>query len=161
MATDPPTKEVDAVPDRPKVRAETLYGLVFVCLFAGLLASVYSAYEAYNPAATSICSVSSQVSCGKVVFGPYATTAGVPNWAIGLGGFLAMALVTVLAYRSFDRRYLQLLVGLAGLGLLVSLYFVYTEVLVGAICLVCTSGHIADAAILGLSVWLLRLGSGD
>ena len=148
--------------DRPRVRAETLYGLLFVCLMGGLAASAYSGYEKVNPAATSVCSVNAQISCGKVVNSAYSQTLGVENWVIGLVGYLAMFAVAVLAFRTYERRYLTALAVLSGLGVVVTLWFVYLELgPIGAICLVCTSAHLLNLGVLGATIGLLRLSRPD
>jgi len=149
-------------PPRRALRADTLYGLLFVFLMGGLAASLYSAYEWINPQATSICSVGSQLSCGKVLESSYSTTAGIPNWEFGVGGYLVMVAVAALAYRTFDRRYLTALAGLSVVGVLLSLYFVYLELgPIGSICLVCTSAHLLNVGVLVVTLALLRMSRPD
>src|SRR5580693_2779252 len=92
-------------PRRPRLDAETLYALLIVVLLGGLAAASYAAYEVLNPAASAVCSVSGTISCGKVADSGHTTILGIPDWGIGIAGFVAMLLVAFLAYRTFDRQY--------------------------------------------------------
>lgn len=144
------------------MRAESLYGLLFVFLMGGVFAASYAAYEVVNPAASAVCSTSGYVSCGAVADSGHTTILGVPDWLVGIAGYLAMFVVAVLAYRTYERRYLVALTGLSTLGLLVSLFFVYNElVVIQHLCPVCTAAHLLNVGVLAVSVSLLRLGRSE
>ena len=143
----------------PRISAETLYALLLVLLLGGLAASLYAAYEVVNPAAAAVCSTSGYVSCSKVQSSGDTQVLGVPDWAVGVGGYVVMLLVGVLAYRTFDRRYLSLLLGLSGIGLLFSLFFVYEEtVVIQALCPVCSTAHALNVGVLIVALTLWRMG---
>jgi uncharacterized membrane protein len=142
--------------------AQTTYALLLVVLLGGLAAASYAAYEVINPQAAGVCSVNAYVSCGKVADSGHTTTGGIPDYAIGIAGYSAMFAVAALASRTFDRRYLQLLAALSGIALGFVSWFVYNEtVLIGAVCLVCTTAHLLDGATFGLTLYLLRLSRPD
>ncbi|MCI4366818.1 MAG: vitamin K epoxide reductase family protein [Thermoplasmata archaeon] len=151
--------------ERPRRRgldAETAYALLLVVLLGGLAAAGYAAYEVLNPGAAAVCSVNSHVSCAAVAASGHTTVAGVPDWAIGIAGYLTMFGVALLAFRTFDRRYLQGLAALSGTALVFVAYFVYNEtVVIGSICPVCTTAHILDVVALALTLYLLRLSRPD
>jgi uncharacterized membrane protein len=157
--TDPRLSSDDAPRGRSrKITAEQLYPLLVVLLLAGLAAALYAAYETVNPAASAVCSTSGYISCSKVGGSGHTTIAGIPDWAIGVGGYLGMTALGILAFRTFERRYLTLLAGLSAVGLLLSLYFVYEEVVViQALCPVCSTAHALNVAVLAVTVALLRM----
>lgn len=146
----------------PRVRAETLYALVFVFLMAGLAAAVFAWYETVNSAVTAVCSPNQSVSCAAVDHSGDTHSFGVPDWAVGIAGYVVMVGVAALAYRTFDRRYLMGLGLLSAIGVLISLVFVYQEAFViHALCPVCTTAHLCNVGVLVCSAWLLRLSRPD
>ncbi len=148
-----------AAPERrPRVRAETLYSLLIVLTIGGVVAASYAAYEVVNPEAAKVCSPNPFLSCQKVLASGHTTILGIPDWSIGLSGYLVMLVLAILAYRTFDRRYLKALTALSALGMVIVGYLVYTElVVVGAICPVCTTAHLLNVGVLAVALWLLRL----
>src|SRR5580693_6199998 len=113
MSRRRPDDDEGSSPRRPgKVDAETLYALLLVVLLGGLAAASYAAYEVLNPAAAAVCSVNSKVSCSAVAGSGHTTLFGVPDWAIGIAGYVAMFAIALLAYRTFDRQYLKILAAL-------------------------------------------------
>jgi uncharacterized membrane protein len=149
------------------VTAEALYPLLIIFTFVGLGAAIFAAFEVIDPSLTHVCSTNNsflglKLSCASVATSGHTTVLGVPDYAVGIGGFLAMIAVAILAYRSWDRKYLQLLAGLSLLGLVFTAYFVYNEVfVVGAICPVCTTAHCANVAVLLVTTALLRMSRPD
>src|SRR5580658_9094012 len=114
MAPSDPTDEAadPAPPRRRRLDAETLYALLIVDLIGGLGAACYAAYEVVNPAAAAYCSVNPLFSCVNVLKSGHTKFLGIsllPDFAVGIIGYSAMLVVAILAYRTFDRRYLKLL----------------------------------------------------
>lgn len=143
---------------RPRVSAETLYALLIVLLLGGLSAASFAAYEVVNPAAAQFCSPDPFLSCSRVLDSGHTNIGGIPDWSIGIVGYLAMLVLAVLASRTYDWRYLTGVMLLSLGGLAISLLLVYTElVVVGAICPVCTTAHLLNVGVLATSVALLRM----
>lgn len=144
------------------MRAETLHAIVLVALFLGLGASVYAAYETTNPAATKICSLNSYVSCAAVADSGQTTTAGVPDWLIGIAGYVLMIGIDVPLFLTWKRRLLLALTGISALGILASAYFAYVELFrIQALCPVCLSAYIANIAVFVALLALVREGRSD
>lgn len=139
------------------MRAQDLHAVVLLAVVAGLALALFAAYETFNPAAASACSPTKLLSCQSVNSSGHTTTLGVPDWAWGIGGFVALLFVDVLAYRTFERRWLTALFALSTMALGLTAWFVYNEVVVvGAICPVCTGAHLANLVVWAGSLLLLR-----
>ncbi|MCI4344309.1 MAG: vitamin K epoxide reductase family protein [Thermoplasmata archaeon] len=137
------------------MRAETLHQVILAAVLAGLGLSFYAGYETVNAAAANSCTFSAVFSCSKVLASGKTTTLGIQDWILGAAGFLALLAVDVPLFRSWDRRLLTVLLGLAAVGLLVSVYLASIEVTqIGALCPVCLSSYAADAIVL-VSAWTL------
>ncbi|MGI0131505.1 MAG: vitamin K epoxide reductase family protein [Thermoplasmata archaeon] len=144
------------------MKAENLHALIPVALGAGLLLSIYAAYETVNPAAQSSCSFTAFFSCGKVVESGRTTTLGIADYWYGIGGFLAMIAVDVPLYRTWDRSWLKAFLALSTLGLILSVYLFALETFeIGAICPVCLGTYIANGIALAAAVVLWRNGRPD
>lgn len=131
-------------------------------LIGGLAAAIFAGFETVDASLSQVCSTSGYVSCAKVGSSGHTTLLGVPDWAIGIGGYLVMLAVGVLAYRTWARRYLGLLSLLSGLGILFSVYFVYEETFViRALCPVCTTAHLLNVVVFVLALRLFRMSAPD
>jgi vitamin-K-epoxide reductase (warfarin-sensitive) len=97
----------------------------------GMVVSALALREHYRTEGDAPCSINERWDCGIVNKSPYAMLAGIPVAALGIGGYILMA---VLAWR---RAYLLLLaVVLAGLGF--SLYLAHIEAhVLGVWCIYC------------------------
>jgi uncharacterized membrane protein len=138
------------------MRAETLHAALLVVLVAGLGLSAFAAYETLNPSVASVCSVSAFVSCSKVDQSGHTTTLGVPDWLIGIGGFVVLLALDVPLYATWRRDLLTAVVAVSGLGLAVAVYLATVELtVIHALCPVCFSTYLLDGAAFGLSLWLL------
>jgi uncharacterized membrane protein len=141
-----------------RIRAETAYSLIIVLLLAGLAFSVYAWYETVNPAAQGVCSINSYVSCGKIDNSGRTTTLGVPDWAIGIAGYVVMVALSFLAYRTYKRQHLLALTAVSGVGLALSGYLAYLElVVIRGICPICLGAYLCNLAAFLLLVYLVRL----
>ncbi|MCI4350384.1 MAG: vitamin K epoxide reductase family protein [Thermoplasmata archaeon] len=143
------------------MRAETLHQIILAAVLAGLGLSLYAGYETVNAAAANSCSFSPVFSCGTVLNSGKTHTLGIPDWVLGTTGFVALLAVDVPLFRTWDRRWLIVLLGLAGIGLLFAAYLATIEVFqIGALCPVCFGTYVADAIVLGAAWSLFRRGRG-
>jgi uncharacterized membrane protein len=141
------------------MRAETLHQVILAAVLAGLGLSLYAGYETFNAAAANSCSFNAFFSCGKVLASGKTMTLGVPDWIWGASGFVALLAIDVPLYRSWDRRLLTALLGLASAGLLLAVYLASIELTqIGALCPVCFASYCADAIVLTSAAALFREG---
>lgn len=138
-------------------RADSLHRGLLLFLVVGLLFSGYAAYESSVPSAQGTCYVNSYVQCKAVDESSYSHVGPVYDWEVGLGGFLAMLIVEVLLLRSYDIRYLRVLLGLSLTGLGVSVVLGTIEVaIIHAFCPVCLGAYISNLGVLGCTLGLVR-----
>ena len=91
--------------------------------------------------------------CDVVNQGEYAEVGGVPLAAIGLAGYLTILGLSVLTATRRDRRAVQVIVILSGVGLIVSAYLVYLQVaVIKAICSWCVVSAFTMVSIFILSI---------
>ncbi len=141
-----------------RMRADTAYSLAILLLVAGLAFSAYAWYETVNVSAQGVCSISSYVSCGKIDNSGHTTTFGIPDWAIGVAGYVVMLALGILAFRTYKRRYLEAVTVVSGLGLALSVYFAYLELIViQGLCIICLGAYLCNLAAFLLLVYLVRL----
>jgi uncharacterized membrane protein len=138
------------------MRAETLHAIVLLAAVGGLALSVFAAYETTHPAAEAVCNINSYFSCAAVDQSAHSSTFGIPDYAFGIGGFIALLAVDIPLYRSWERSWLLGLATLSVAGVVVSVYFAYVEVaIIQAFCPVCLSAYLANAIVLAgaLALW--------
>ncbi len=115
---------------------------VYLAAGIGLIISIYAAAETLNPALQSLCSVNGFISCAKVATSGRTTTFGVPDWLIGVLGFVALLAAAAWAEQRRDLFATTPLFVLAVGAVAFSAYFAYVELaLVGALCLVCFAAY--------------------
>jgi uncharacterized membrane protein len=168
MADDPePRAAAGSKGRKSRVTAESLYPLLLIFLFIGLGAAIFAAFEVIDPSLTQVCSTSNsflglKLSCASVATSGHTTVLGIPDYAVGIIGYVVMIGVGIQAYRTWDRRYLKLLLACSLVGLLFIAYFVYEEsFVIGAICPVCTTAHAANVGVLITTLTLLRMSRPD
>ncbi|WP_252896695.1 vitamin K epoxide reductase family protein [Metallosphaera hakonensis] len=88
-------------------------------------------YETIHDRPPAYCNISSTIDCGKVEFSPYSHFLGVPDALLGLFFFVVMIVLWSLSLPQFLRYWWVI-------GVLFSIYLIYTETLIGAICLYCS-----------------------
>jgi uncharacterized membrane protein len=138
------------------VKAESVHAALLLVVIAGLGLSAFATAETYLPSLQNGCSISPFFSCTAVDRSGHTTTLGVPDWAIGLAGFVVLLALEIPLYRTWRRDLLKAVVLVSALGLAVSAYLGYVELaVIHALCPVCFSTYLADAAVFGLSLWLL------
>ncbi|HLY77221.1 MAG TPA: vitamin K epoxide reductase family protein [Thermoplasmata archaeon] len=144
------------------MRSETLHAALPLAILAGLALSLFAAAETLDPALRAACSVSPFFSCAKVDQSAYTTTFGIPDYLIGIGGFVIMFALDIQVYRVGRGRWLDLLTLFSVLGLALSVYFAWVELaVIGAFCLVCFSSYLCNGAVLVLALQLRRRSSGS
>ncbi len=137
------------------VQAAVLHRLLLLLILIGIVASVYATFEVLDPGLQGTCSVNSYVSCQAVDQSGHDTVGPIPDWSIGLGGFIVLLALDIPLFRTYDPRFLYAIffLSLAGIGF--ALYFAYMEIVViNAICPVCTTAHLANVGVF-LTTWKL------
>jgi len=105
--------------------------LTFIALL-GFVASGLALREHYRTAA-SPCSINERWDCGIVNHSPFAVLAGVPVAAIGMAGYVFLALLAL-------KRAYRLLLAAAVVGLAFSLYLAHVEAhILGVWCVYCVA----------------------
>jgi uncharacterized membrane protein len=121
---------------------------------AGLGVSIYLTIAHFTESALIGCSESGLVNCTKVTTSPQSYVFGIPVAVLGLAFYVfAVAIMSPWAWRSRWRPREIALVRLAsvvvGIGFVI--YLIYAELLViGSICLYCTSVHVLTFILFGL-----------
>ncbi len=138
------------------MRTRTLRSMVYFGGGFGLIASLYAAGEVYDAELSKACSVNGVVSCNLILESGKTTVLGIPDWSVGVAGFVLILILGVLAERYRKELHWTYLLGLVTtVGVAFSLYFLYVEVFeIGGICPVCVTAYIfgwlACAGALGL-----------
>ena len=144
------------------MRTRTLRSVVYLGAVFGLVAALYAAAEVYDATLSKACSFNGVVSCNIILESGKTSVLSVPDWAIGVAGFVLILACAILAERfRADRRFTYLLAAVTTAGVAFSLYFLYVEVFeIGGICPVCVSayamGWLAWAGSLGLTRKAIR-----
>lgn len=133
------------------MRSRTLRSVVGLAAGLGLLVALFAAAEYFTASLRSACTINQFFSCGTVDRSGLTSTLGVPDYAWGIGGFVALLIVAAVAEkRATDPRPTYALLALSTVGVLLSADFLYTQLArIHALCLVC-----ASAETLGAIVWL-------
>jgi uncharacterized membrane protein len=138
------------------VRAESLHAIILLAAVVGLGLAGFAYAETVVKALQQTCSVSVFFSCSKVDQSGQTTLLGVPDWAVGVGGFLLMLAIDIPLYRSWSPVLLRALVAVSALGVAVSAYLAYVELFrIDALCPVCLSAYLANLVIFTAAVALL------
>jgi uncharacterized membrane protein len=140
------------------VRASTLHRLLLLSILIGLGFSLYAMVEVLYPAAQGTCSINPFFSCGKVDQSAYTHIGPVPDWLVGVGGFVLLLALDLPLLRSYEVRYLYGIAVLAAVGLAVAVGLGLVELtLIHAVCPICLGAYLSDAAVMGLALGLLGL----
>jgi uncharacterized membrane protein len=128
---------------------------MIVCAVVGLTDSAYLTYLSFNPQTSCPIGEFSIFSCNEVIYSQYAHVYGVSVALLGLGWFVIVAGLVLMAWRNV--RLMRGVVAWSLLGAVGVAGFVYTEIfLLGSICPLCTTAHIAGLGILAFSVASMR-----
>jgi uncharacterized membrane protein len=144
------------------MRSETLHAILPLAIVAGLAFSVFAAAESLDPALQGVCSISSFVSCHKIDVSHYTTTLGIPDYDLGIAGFVVLFALDIQVYRLGRGRWLDALTVVSVIGLGFSVYLAYLELVkIGALCLICFGAYLSNVATLATAAWLRRPSSGS
>ena len=123
--------------------------LIALLALAGMVVS-YLALRVHNSTETAPCSINEKWDCGIVNHSPYAVMYGVPVAAIGIAGYLLIAILSL-----WRRRALVLLATLVGLAFALYLTNIEARVL-GVWCLYCviSQGIVAVLCLLSIG-WVI------
>lgn len=142
--------------------ARVLHRLLFAFILVGLGLSLYATAESLVPSLQSTCTVNAFLSCEAVQQSGLTSLGPIPDWAIGVGGFVLLLVLDLFLLRSYEARWLLAVVGLAAVGLGVTAVLAYIELaLIHALCLVCLGTYLADggAFVTGLGILRVRRGA--
>jgi uncharacterized membrane protein len=123
--------------------------LIAVLAVVGIVVSVL-ALQVHNSTETAPCSINEKWDCGIVNHSPYAEIRGIPVAAIGIAGYLLIALLALLR-----RRALLLVATLIGMAFALYLTNIEAKVL-GVWCLYCVISQCVIAILTLLSIgWIV------
>jgi uncharacterized membrane protein len=117
--------------------------VTWVLSLAGLGVSIYLTIAHFTDKPLAGCSESGLVNCTKVTTSPQSYVFGIPVAVLGLAFFVAaVALMSPWAWRSARREVALIRLASLVVGMAFVLYLLYAELLIiGSICLYCTSVH--------------------
>ncbi|MCI4345773.1 MAG: vitamin K epoxide reductase family protein [Thermoplasmata archaeon] len=140
------------------VDARLLHRLLLVGILAGIGFSLYATAEVLDPALQSSCSVSAFFSCGAVDQSGHTSIGPVPDWSVGLGGFLFLLALDLPLLATFNPRLLGAVMLVSGAGLAVSLYLGYVELdIIHALCPICLGAYLSNAFVFLTATVLVAL----
>jgi uncharacterized membrane protein len=138
----------------------------FVLALAGLGVSIYLTIAHFTESALAGCSESGTINCTKVTTSPQSIVFGIPVAVLGLAFFVFLvAIMSPWAWQARRREVhlLRIAAMVAGIGMVI--YLIYAEfIIIGAICLYCTSVHIITFLLFvltafGAAAWGLKPGA--
>jgi len=138
--------------------AKVLHRLLLFFILLGLAFSLYATLETLDPALQATCSVSSFVSCQAVDSSGHTFTGPVPDWLIGVGGFVLLLALDIPLLRTFKSSWLKAVLAVSGLGVLVAIYFGAIELtVIHALCPICLGAYLSGVGAFLVSLALFRL----
>jgi uncharacterized membrane protein len=139
--------------------------VTFVLALAGLGVSVYLTIAHFTESALAGCSESGLVNCTKVTTSPQSYVFHIPVAVLGLAFFVFVAaIMSPWAWQARRREVHLLRIASMVVGIGMVIYLVYAEfIIIGSICLYCTSVHIITFVLFvltafGAAVWGLKPG---
>jgi len=157
------------IEDEPGQRgpAPWLQITTWVLALAGLGVSIYLTIAHFTESALAGCSESGLVNCTKVTTSAQSYVFGIPVAVLGLAFFVfGVAIMSPWAWQARRREVHLLRVAAMVVGIGMVLYLVYAElIIIGSICLYCTSVHIITFLLFvltafGAAAWGLKPGAG-
>jgi uncharacterized membrane protein len=127
----------------------------FVLALAGLGVSIYLTIAHFTESALAGCSESGLVNCAKVTTSPQSYVAHIPVAVLGLAFFVFVtAIMSPWAWRAARREVHLLRIASMVVGIGMVIYLVYAEfIIIGSICLYCTSVHVITFVLFVLTVF--------
>ncbi|MCI4324974.1 MAG: vitamin K epoxide reductase family protein [Thermoplasmata archaeon] len=137
------------------MKAESVHAALLLMVVVGLGLAVFATLETYIPPLQGACSVNPFISCSKVDTSNHTSTLGIPDWSIGVAGFVVLLGLEIPLYRTWRRDLLTGVLAVSGLGIVAAVYLGYVELdVIHALCPVCFSTYVADTIVFLLSLWL-------
>ncbi len=149
------------------MRTRDLRSITTLAAVLGLVVAIFAALEFFDASLRGICSINSFFSCALVDQSGRTTTLGVPDYAWGIGGFVAILVVAALGERApDDPRRAYALVALTSAGIGLAIYLLYVELAeIHALCIVCATdyglGAIAWAGAIAIALRVRRRAAED
>lgn len=134
-----------------------LHRATLLCLVVGLAFSLYATAESVDKALQSSCNVNSYVQCGKVDSSSYSHIGPIPDYSLGIGGFLLMLVFEGLLIQRFEpiRLHILLILTIAGVGVSIALGSIEVFV-ISAFCPVCLGAYLSNVGVLACVVTMER-----
>lgn len=129
---------------------KSLRKLLVLLSLAGIVLSAVSLYNHYETSTTSYCDLGATFNCDIVNRSSYSVLGGVPVAGIGIAGYLALLLLSLLRDNVLTRK-LRLLFSTFGLGFALYLTYIEEHVL-RTWCILCLGSLAAILGIVVLSV---------
>ncbi len=125
----------------------------FVLSLAGLGVSIYLTIDHFAKI-PPVCVANSVFNCEKVTTSAQSYFLGIPVAMLGLGFYVVMTAINLpMLQKASDRRIHVARLVLAGVGMIFVLYLISAELLIiGNICIWCTSVHVITFLIFALTV---------
>jgi uncharacterized membrane protein len=140
-----------------RIRWGELHRLTLLCLFVGLCFSLFSTAETYDPALQSSCSVNALFSCHNVDVSDWSHLGPIPDWSIGIGGFLLMFIAEGRIVQRYEPSRVHLLLLLSLGGVAVSIFLGSVEVfIIKSVCPICLGAYLSNVAVLGCVLTMER-----
>lgn len=143
------------------MNASVLHRLLLLSILVGLGFSAFATFEVVDTSLTSACSVNPFLSCGAVAasgdtgFPP--PRGPIPDYAVGLLGFVALLALDVPLLRTYAKRWLMAILVLSAIGLGVAAVLAYVELaVIQHLCPVCLGAYLSDAAAFALAIAIHR-----
>jgi len=137
----------------------------FILALGGLGVSIYLTIAHFTESALAGCSESGTINCTKVTTSPQSYVFGIPVAVLGLAFFVFLvAIMSPWAWQARRREVHMLRIASMVVGIGMVIYLVYAEfIIIGAICLYCTSVHIITFLLFvltafGAAAWGLKPG---
>ncbi len=142
--------------------ARVLHRLLLFFILLGLAFSLYATLETVDSALRATCSVNSFISCQAVDSSGHTFTGPVPDWLIGVGGFVLLLALDLPLLRTYKASWLKAVLGVSGLGVLMAVYLGTIELtVIHALCPICLGAYLSVTAAFGVSVVLFRARRGE
>ncbi|PIN76665.1 hypothetical protein COV17_01615 [Candidatus Woesearchaeota archaeon CG10_big_fil_rev_8_21_14_0_10_36_11] len=121
-------------------RKIVLYSLIVISLL-GIFLSGYLTYTHYNPPTDgSVCVIGEEDSCSLVTTSVYSKIFGIPVALLGIAWFVMLGFLTITLFT--NKKYAREIFSWTILGVVFVAYFIFAEIQLKTICIICTYVHI-------------------
>jgi uncharacterized membrane protein len=130
-----------------------LLSIILVLSIIGLITSIYLTNNHYDTSGT-FCDTSDAVSCSLVNSSVFSEILNVPVAILGALWFVLLLMMTWKAMKK--DKYLPVILGWSILGLFFVAYFIIAEIILKAICPLCTIVHAITILIFVMAFWMFK-----